>query len=274
MSTPAKKIVSDAAATGSNDNLPAQYEVGYGKPPTEHRFQKGRSGNPKGRPKGSRNKPAIDLSFGSRATEAMMKQGAYRTITLREGEDVVELPVIQAVFRALGVSAIKGNRLAQKTFAELMQGVEQADYESKLEHFEAFHHYKHEWTQAIERAEKSGLEVPKPLPHPDDVFLDFATGSVRIAGPLTKEAKARFDQALAVRDEAQEDVRNWAEKYRRARSCKTRQHCLEMWHMDQKLFDTINEALPKHYRVELKDRSYEEGASREGEFEAKYRERS
>lgn len=30
------------------------YEVGYGKPPKEHRFPPGRSGNPKGRSKGSR----------------------------------------------------------------------------------------------------------------------------------------------------------------------------------------------------------------------------
>ncbi|WP_300395759.1 DUF5681 domain-containing protein [Henriciella sp.] len=31
------------------------YKVGYGKPPEDTRFEPGKSGNPKGRPKGSRN---------------------------------------------------------------------------------------------------------------------------------------------------------------------------------------------------------------------------
>lgn len=38
------------------------YEVGYGKPPRRTQFQKGQSGNPKGRAKGSKNLAAIIMS--------------------------------------------------------------------------------------------------------------------------------------------------------------------------------------------------------------------
>ena len=39
----------------SKDNTQDDYEVGYGKPPKDSQFQKGVSGNPRGRPKNSLN---------------------------------------------------------------------------------------------------------------------------------------------------------------------------------------------------------------------------
>lgn len=46
---------SSAPSVHSADNRDPSPSVGYCRPPAEHRFKPGHSGNPKGRPKGSRN---------------------------------------------------------------------------------------------------------------------------------------------------------------------------------------------------------------------------
>ena len=57
--------------------------VGYGKPPKDSRFKKGASGNPKGRPKGSRNVAAV-FAKTLREKVVINEHGQRKTITKLE----------------------------------------------------------------------------------------------------------------------------------------------------------------------------------------------
>lgn len=178
-------------------NLKARpgYDVGYARPPEENRFTKGKSGNPRGRPKGAKNKkPALNAE----RMKSILIEEAYRDITVRDGDRNVTVPMAQAIIRSLAVNAVKGQHRSQRLFSELLSAVERQDKALNDAWVETAITYKVEWEQELARRAKHGItDLPDPLPHPDHVIIDMREGTARVVGPSTKEEKAECDKWAA-----------------------------------------------------------------------------
>ncbi len=90
------------------------YEVGYCKPPRSAQFQKGKSGNPKGRPKGQSKK--ADKSDAMLA-ELILAAGS-KEIQAQTSDGVTSMTMIEAIISSVAVKAAKGDSRAQKMFLD------------------------------------------------------------------------------------------------------------------------------------------------------------
>lgn len=94
---------------------PADYAVGYGKPPAHTRFRKGHSGNPRGRPKG-----ALNL-----ATDLAEELG--ERIRVREGDRELSVTKQRAMLKALVARALKGDARAANAILALIARLVEPD---------------------------------------------------------------------------------------------------------------------------------------------------
>lgn len=85
------------------------YEVGYGKPPKATQFEKGRSGNPKGRPKGSRNSGSI------------IRNIMDRKVTVRENGKERKSTVFEALAEKMVAKGLNGSMNDQIKLIQLVE---------------------------------------------------------------------------------------------------------------------------------------------------------
>ena len=88
------------------------YEVGYGKPPRHTRFKKGQSGNPRGRPSGSKNLSTLVIEALNELV-VVAENGGRRKITKR-----------QAIITQLVNQSAKADWRATKLVLEILQAIE------------------------------------------------------------------------------------------------------------------------------------------------------
>jgi hypothetical protein len=91
------------------------YEVGYGKPPKHTQFQKGRSGNPKGRPK--RNKNIYDL----------VKKAFEERVTVKSPGRTHSMTKLEAALAQLANKAASGDIKALREAIRLREKLQEQE---------------------------------------------------------------------------------------------------------------------------------------------------
>jgi hypothetical protein len=84
------------------------YKVGYGCPPKATRFRPGKSGNPKGRPKGPKSVGAVLYDI------------LHRRIEVTENGATRRIPVLEVMLRRLANEAVRSDPRALKLMLSLM----------------------------------------------------------------------------------------------------------------------------------------------------------
>lgn len=84
------------------------YDVGYAKPPKQHQYKKGQSGNPKGRPKGAK------------SVKTILEKELKTKIILKEQGKPLKVTKKEAIIKRLITDAVNGKAQAQNQLLKLI----------------------------------------------------------------------------------------------------------------------------------------------------------
>jgi hypothetical protein len=153
------------------------WEVGRGRPPIEYRFRKGKSGNPGGRPRKD-GSPGNRLRGADEPTQRMILDEAYAMVTVRQGDSEIEMPMNQAVFRAVGMAALKGSEPAQRRWADMVLAAETAAKRAQIALYNA-----NERAQRERQAKHRDYHGDEGYdPYAEEIIVDSRSGQVVVRG--------------------------------------------------------------------------------------------
>src|SRR4051812_25470244 len=115
----------DGKIDAGGSNIPkgsSSYEVGWGKPPAGSMFTPGTSGNPRGRPPGSRNKQRLEQSL-----LRIAKKVAYTKTSVNVAGKAATLTTAEAVLKLIVADAAKGNTRAGRDFLAILERAERGE---------------------------------------------------------------------------------------------------------------------------------------------------
>lgn len=214
------------------------YQVGYGKPPVRTQFAKGASGNPNGRPRGSKNKPVE------------VQGGVFRDRFLREaqrkpsGQQMGGLTMIEAAIRRTFADAIRGGVRAQELILRQMSQISQADEALETEFTKTMIEAKVYGEEELERRARLGLtDEPELVPHPDDIHIEFHTGNIKVRGLQSKEDREFCARLRAQAKVIREGIAGLDEMIASEKSSSRRKELKQFRAVSQAKFDEIKDAL-------------------------------
>ena len=215
-----------------------RYTVGYGKPPAHSQFAKGKSGNPKGRPQGSKNKP-VEL-----------QGGAFRDLFLREadrplpGQQSGRVTMVEAVVRRTFADAIRGKAGAQKLILQQMAEISHADQELETEFTKTMMEAKVNGEMELARRARLNLmNEPELVPHPNDIGFDAGTGEVKVRGLSSKDEREYYARKRATAKVLREGLEGLATMIASEKSAPRRKELEQFRSVTQAKLDEIEDAL-------------------------------
>ena len=119
--------------------------------------------------------------------------------TVRSGGVTETLSNVDIMLRKQFEAGVSGKTLAQRDYIRQFQQAEDARRTEIESRCALWSGVKARHQAIIDRAHAAQAPVPRVLPHPDDIIIDWTDG-IRLPGPVDETDWKKFDETVRLRD--------------------------------------------------------------------------